>query len=158
MITVKLICVGTLKEKYWRDACAEYEKRLQGCCKFSIKQLKEAKLPQNPSDAEITKALESEGKLIFEEAAGTLAFPLCIEGKEFSSEELSKRLESAALSGNSSVSFIIGSSHGLAPAVKELGVKISMSPMTFPHQLARVMLCEQIYRAFQISLATKYHK
>ena len=158
MLTVKLICVGDLKEKYWRDACAEYAKRLQTLCKFSIIQLKEAKMDKNPSQSIIDKALEEEGKAILQAAEGSLIVPLCIEGKLHSSESLAKLLDNAAVRGESSVAFIIGSSHGLAPAVKKAGTGISMSPMTFPHQLARVMLCEQIYRAFQINTGTKYHK
>ena len=158
MLTVKLICVGDLKEKYWRDACAEYAKRLQAHCKFSIIQLKEAKMDKNPSEAGINKALEEEGKAILQAAEGSMIVPLCIEGKLHSSESLAKLMDKAALMGESSISFVIGSSHGLAPAVKKAGSGMSMSPMTFPHQLARVMLCEQIYRAFQINSGTKYHK
>lgn len=155
MMNVKLICVGSLKEKYWREACAEYEKRLGALCKFSIIELPEYKTDQSP--ASIAKALEEEGKAIIQAASGTI-IPMCIEGEPISSEKLSRKLEQLAVNGESSVSFVIGSSHGLSRAVKEKGRGISMSPMTFPHQLARVMLCEQIYRAFQITLNTNYHK
>lgn len=157
MLNVKLICVGSLKEKYWREACAEYEKRLGALCKFTIIELPEYKTDRNPSEASIVKALEEEGKAIIQAASGTI-IPMCIEGEATSSEKLSQKLEHLAVNGESSVSFVIGSSHGLSNAVKGKGRGISMSPMTFPHQLARVMLLEQIYRAFQITLNTKYHK
>lgn len=160
MLSVKIICVGNLKEKYWRDAITEYSKRLQAFCKFEIVELKESKLPDNPSEKEIEKALEDEGKQILKliNDSRSKAIPLCIEGKMLSSEKLSAKISSLTVSGESSIAFIIGSSFGLAPEVKRAGEGISMSPMTFPHQLARVMLCEQIYRALSISAGTKYHK
>lgn len=156
MLEVRLICVGKLKETYWRDAVAEYEKRLRPFCRFETVELPEARLPQEPSAAEIAAALEKEGEAISGKAVGT-AYPLCIEGKKISSEELAERLKKA-MSFPGAVTFIIGSSHGLSPKVKAMGEGFSMSPMTFPHQLARVMLCEQIYRGFQILSGTKYHK
>ena len=158
MLNVKIVCVGNLKEKYWRDACNEYSKRLGGHCKFSIIELNEAKTEKNPSAASISKALEEESRAILREVQGSVVFPLCIEGKMCSSEQLAELISDCALRGESSLSFVIGSSHGLAPSVKAAGRGFSMSPMTFPHQLARVMLCEQIYRAFQIEANTKYHK
>ena len=158
MLTVKIICVGNLKEKYWVDAVKEYAKRLSAHCKFQIIELNEAKCDKNPSETSINKALEEEAKQILQAASGSAIISLCIEGKIISSEELSKKLDNLALMGESSVSFIIGSSFGLSDTVKKAGERISMSKMTFPHQLARVMLCEQIYRAFQISAGTKYHK
>ena len=158
MLNVKIICVGTLKEKYWTDAIKEYSKRLSALCKFQIIELPEAKCDKNPSEASIQKALEDEAKLILQAAAGSTIISLCIEGKLFSSEDLSKKLDNLAINGDSSVSFIIGSSFGLSETVKKSGDRMSMSKMTFPHQLARVMLIEQIYRAFQISIGTKYHK
>ena len=158
MLTVKIICVGNLKEKYWVDAVKEYAKRLSAHCKFQIIELNEAKCDKNPSETSINKALEEEAKQILQAASGSAIISLCIEGKIISSEELSKKLDNLALMGESSVSFIIGSSFGLSDTVKKAGERISMSKMTFPHQLARVMLCEQIYRAFRISAGTKYHK
>lgn len=156
MLGVKLICVGKLKEAYWRQAVAEYEKRLRPLCKWELIELPEARPPSEPSQAEIDAALEKEGEAILRHAAGKI-YPLCIEGKTMDSPGLAKRL-AGAMQSPGAVSFIIGSSFGLAPAVKAAGEGISMSPMTFPHQLARVMLCEQIYRGFQILGNTKYHK
>ena len=156
MLEVRLICIGKLKEAYWRDAVREYEKRLTPFCRFQLMELPEARLPNDPSPAQIAAALEQEGKAILERAAGVI-YPLCIEGKEVDSPGLAKKLASAMQSPGA-VTFVIGSSHGLAEAVKQAGEGLSMSPMTFPHQLARVMLCEQIYRGFQILSGTKYHK
>lgn len=156
MLEVRLICIGKLKESYWREAVQEYEKRLRPFCRFQILELPEARLPENPSAAQIAQALEQEGRLILEKAAGKV-FPLCIEGKETDSPGLAQKLKSA-MDFPGAATFVIGSSFGLSPAVKEAGEKLSMSPMTFPHQLARVMLCEQLYRGFQILNGTRYHK
>ncbi len=156
MLEVNLICVGKLKEAYWRAAVAEYEKRLRPFCKFQIVELPEAYLPSSPSQGEIARALEQEGKAILEKTVGK-AFPLCIEGKETDSPGLAKKIFDC-MRYPGAASFIIGSSHGLSEEVKQAGERLSMSPMTFPHQLARVMLCEQIYRAFQILNGTRYHK
>lgn len=159
MMNVQILCVGKLKESYWREACAEYAKRLKAFCSFSIVELPESRLPDDPSQALIDKALEEEGEKLLAAAKGSAVIPLCIEGKEISSPKLASTLEDLASRGVSSVSFVIGSSFGLAEKVKRAGfLRLSMSPMTFPHQLARVMLCEQIYRGFQILGNTKYHK
>ena len=157
MLTVKLICIGRLKEAYWRDACSEYARRLSPFCRFSIVELPEARLPEDPGEGEIRRALAQEGQKILEAAGSALVVPLCIEGEMMDSPGLARQLESAALR-TSSVAFVIGSSFGLAPEVKARGRGLSMSRMTFPHQLARVMLCEQIYRAFQINQHSRYHK
>lgn len=156
MLAVKLICLGRLKERYWREAVAEYEKRLSSLCAFSITELPEARLAQNPSPGEIAAALEKEAGLILPKLAGT-AYPLCIEGRQVDSPALAQML-GEAMQSPGAVSFIIGSSYGLAPGVKEAGRPVSMSAMTFPHQLARVMLCEQIYRGMQILRGAPYHK
>lgn len=159
MLTVNLICVGSLKERYWRDACAEYAKRLSSFCNLTVLELPETRLSDRPSAAEIAKALDAEGKAILAKAGNGAVIPLCIEGGQLSSPGLAELLEGLALSGTSAVSFVIGSSYGLSDSVKKKGVKrLSMSEMTFPHQLARVMLLEQIYRAFTISGNGKYHK
>lgn len=159
MLNIRILCVGKLKEAYWRDACAEYAKRLKAFCSFSIVELPESRLPDDPSQALIDKALEEEGEKLLAAAKGSAMIPLCIEGKEMTSPKLASTLEDLASRGVSSVSFVIGSSFGLAEKVKQAGnLRLSMSPMTFPHQLARVMLCEQVYRAFQIQNHGKYHK
>ena len=159
MMTVNIICVGKLKEAYWRDACAEYSKRLSAFCKFSIIELDEARLSSSPSESEIKKALDDEGEKILAKCAGGKIIAMCIEGKEMPSEKLAQRISECSVQGFSNVVFIIGGSHGLSDEVKRRAdFKLSMSEMTFPHQLARVMLCEQIYRALSINAGTKYHK
>ncbi len=161
MLTVNVICIGKLKEKYLRLACEEYQKRLSGFCKLNILELPEYKLPAEPSQSQIDKGIFEEGKSILEKLRPGVSYqiPLCIEGKLLSSEQLAKRLSEIALNGKSEVNFIIGGSFGLSPEVKQKAdLKLSMSPMTFPHQLARVMILEQIYRAFQINQNGKYHK
>lgn len=160
MMNVNIICVGKLKESYLRDACAEYSKRLGAFCKLTITELTPARIPDNPSPAQITAALTDEGaRILAKISQGDAVYPLCIEGKEIPSEALAKEIESCAVSGMGTIDFVIGGSHGLAPEVKQRGkMRLSMSPMTFPHQLARVMLLEQIYRAFMISSGGKYHK
>lgn len=158
MMTIKLICIGKLKEDYLKGAQAEYQKRLSAFCKLSIIELAEYKLPQNPADSLIQKGMQAEGEDILSKAKGYIA-SLCIEGDMLSSVELSKKLDEIALDGQSEVSLIIGGSNGLSDEVKNSSkLKLSMSKMTFPHQLARVMLLEQLYRAFQINGGGKYHK
>lgn len=158
MLTVNIICVGKLKENYLRDACFEYIKRLAPFCKINIIEIGESRLQKNPSDAQIALGIEAEGDSILAKTSGYL-IPLCIEGKQVSSTELAAHLEGVMCGGLSEVSFIIGGSHGLSPRVKSVGgLRLSMSAMTFPHQLARVMLLEQVYRATQILNNTKYHK
>lgn len=159
MQDVRIICVGKLKEQYWRDACAEYSKRLSAYSKFSIIEIEEHRLPDNPSAAQIEAGLNAEGKNILAKCpAGFDIIAMCIEGKPHSSEQLAALAERSAMEGRG-MCFIIGGSFGLSDEVKAKSkVKLSMSPMTFPHQLARVMLCEQIYRAFCINNGSKYHK
>ena len=160
MMNVTVLAVGKLKESYWRDACGEYAKRLGAFCRFSIQEIPEYRLPDSPSPAQIQAGLEKEGQAILSRIpAGALAIALCIEGKEMDSRELSRALQRASVQGKGEAVFIIGSSYGLWEGVKERAeVRLSMSPMTFPHQLARVMLCEQVYRAFSIAAHTRYHK
>ena len=160
MLGVTVLCLGKLKESYLREACLEYQKRLTRFCKLNIIELVPESLPSEPSAAQIEAALNTEGKrLLAEIPNGSYVYALCIEGKQRSSERFSKELSDLPLSGKSHVTFVIGSSHGLSDEVKgRADAKLSMSEMTFPHQLARVMLLEQIYRAFQISTGGKYHK
>lgn len=160
MLNITLLCVGKLKEAYWREACAEYEKRLGAFCRFRLVEVSEERLPDNPSNAQIAAAIEAEGRRLLEQIPRDSAvMPLCIEGKELDSPALANRIEKIAVEGTSHIVFIIGGSWGLSEKVKSKAtLRLSMSPMTFPHQLARVMVMEQIYRAFQISSGGKYHK
>ena len=159
MIKVKLITLGRLKEKYLSAACDEYKKRLSGYCNFEICEIEPERLPDKPSDSQIQKALEKEADYIKSKIpSGSTVFAMCIEGKQFSSEKFAKKIETAKDMGQSLV-FIIGSSYGLSDSINSLAdIKLSVSEMTFPHQLFRVMLLEQIYRAFKIGEGSAYHK
>jgi 23S rRNA (pseudouridine1915-N3)-methyltransferase len=160
MQKVTVLCVGKLKERFYIDAAAEYCKRLQRHCKLELLELPEYRLPDNPSPAEIQKALETEAAAIREKLPkGGALVAMCIEGKTCSSEALAQRMEDFAVSGKTQVTFLIGGSVGLDASLKaQADWKLSMSPMTFPHHMARIMLLEQIYRAYQIQQGTKYHK
>lgn len=160
MLNVTLLCVGKLKESYWRDACAEYEKRLSAFCRFRLVEVAEERLPDNPSAAQIAATIDAEGKRLLEKIPREAAvIPLCIEGKELDSPSLSAYIDRLTVGGTSHIVLLIGGSWGLSDEVKNrAALRLSMSPMTFPHQLARVMVLEQIYRAFQISTGGKYHK
>ena len=160
MLNITIIAVGKLKEQYLRDASAEYQKRLSTLCKLNIVEINPEKLSDNPSAKEIENALNSEAKKIIEKIPkGAKVYSMCIEGKQRTSEELSREIDNLALEGVSNIVFIIGGSFGLSDEVKKLSAyRLSMSKMTFPHQIARIMLLEQIYRATQISIGTKYHK
>ena len=160
MQRVTVLCVGKLKEKFYQEAAAEYAKRLGRHCKLEIIELPESRLPEDPSAAEIQRALAAESAAIRERLPrGGAVIALCIEGTELSSEALSKKLTQLASAGASQLTFLIGGSFGLHPRVKQRAdLRLSMSPMTFPHHLARVMLLEQIYRAYQIDAGTRYHK
>lgn len=157
-MNLNLIVIGKLKEEYLRCACAEYIKRLRRYCTFELHELDECRLSDSPSEKEVAYALKKEASVIKKYVKGMIV-PMCIEGKQLSSPELSTEVTSAGVHGYSTITFIIGSSYGLDDEIKSLGhLKLSMSKMTFPHQLARVMLLEQIYRAFQIAEGGKYHK
>lgn len=160
MLNITIIAIGKLKEQYLRDASAEYQKRLSASCKLNIIELTPEKLSDNPSAKEIENALNNEAKKIIEKIPkGAKVYSMCIEGKQRTSEELSREIDNLALEGASNIVFIIGGSFGLSDEVKMLSAyRLSMSKMTFPHQIARIMLLEQIYRAMQISIGTKYHK
>lgn len=144
MIRVRIVCVGKLKERYWREACAEYEKRLSRFCDLEILELSERRSPEEEEE-EILRALRGE------------VFVLALEGKEVSSEEFSE-LIGGCVDRGSEISLVIGSSEGLAEGVKAKGRKLSFSRMTFPHQMFRVVLLEQLYRAFMIRSGSEYHK
>lgn len=159
MQRITVLCVGKLKEKFYADAAAEYCKRLSRYCKIEVTELPETRLPEDPSPAEIKKALAAEANAIRQKLEGGAVVAMCIEGQTCSSEVLSKKLAAFALEGKSKVTFLIGGSFGLDETLKkQADWRLSMSPMTFPHHLARVMLLEQIYRACQIAEGTRYHK
>jgi 23S rRNA (pseudouridine1915-N3)-methyltransferase len=159
MLSVNIICVGKLKESYLRGAIEEYSKRMKPLCRLSIIELNEERIGENPSSAEIKRVIEAESeRIIAKIGKGDYVIAMCVEGKNISSEELSERLE-AIQQTHSTVDLVIGGSWGLSDALKARSdFRLSMGKMTFPHQLCRVMLLEQIYRAFQISKGTKYHK
>ena len=159
MLHIKLIALGNLKEAYLRDAVAEYEKRLSAYARIEIVELKECRLPDNPAPAEIEAALEKEASAILA-AVPPRAYvvALCVEGKQFSSEALAERL-STVMQQSGELVLIIGSSHGLSPRVKAAAnLKLSVSALTFPHQLMRVLLLETTYRSLSILHGSKYHK
>ena len=160
MQKVTILCVGKLKEKFYAEAVAEYSKRLKRHCTLEIIELPESRLPEAPSPAEIRQALAAEAALIEARLPkGGALIAMCIEGKELSSPALAEKVEQFGLSGASQLTFLIGGSVGLDAALKQKAdLRLSMSPMTFPHHLARIMLLEQIYRAYQILSGSRYHK
>lgn len=160
MMNVSIICIGKLKEAYWVDAVKEYSKRLSKYCTLSINELKEERLPENASAAQEIAVKEAEGKHILKQIkSGTFVIALEIEGKNLSSEGLAKKFEQLALKGKSDITFLIGGSLGLSEEVlKQADFGLSFSNMTFPHQMMRVILLEQIYRSFKINKNETYHK
>ncbi len=160
MQKITIIAIGHLKEAFLRDACSEYEKRLSSLCSLKIFEIDAAKLPENPKTSQIIAALNRESEKILPMIPNnSYVIPLCIEGKQLDSTELSCKIQDIGVSGKSNICFIIGGSYGLSDTIKQhADFKLSMSKMTFPHQLARVMLLEQIYRAFKISQGGTYHK
>ena len=159
MISIKFIVLGNIKESYLRDAAAEYIKRLSAFAKVELCELKEARHPDNPSQSHIDSALEDEAtRILAAIPPRSHVIALAVEGKQMTSEDFAAHIESVAMTA-STVCFIIGSSHGLSEKIKrEADYKLSLSKMTFPHQLFRVMLLESVYRAFNIIKGTKYHK
>ena len=159
MIQLKIIAVGSIKEGYYREAIAEYEKRLGAFCRTEICEIKETRLSDSPTEGEIAAALADEGaKISAQIPPKAFTVALCVEGRQFSSEMLAERL-GAELQTHPSLCFIIGSSFGLAPQVKtQADLRLSFSELTFPHRLFRVMLMETVYRSFGIMKGTKYHK
>ncbi len=160
MLSVKLICVGRMRERFYVDAFEEYRKRLGAYCRFECVEIAEQRLGDGPSAAEIAAALEKEGAEILKAIpSDALVAALCIEGKQKSSEEFSALFTERENSGKPRLCFLIGGSFGMSETVKaRADLKLSMSKMTFPHHLARVMLAEQIYRAFKIAEGSRYHK
>ncbi len=160
MLGVKLICVGKMREKHYIEALREYEKRLTPFCRLEIEELPEQRLPESPSPAEIEAALDREaGQILQRIPDGAWVCALCVEGEMRSSEELASLLQRLTVQGVSRAVFLIGGSFGLHERVKaRAALRLSMSRMTFPHHLARVMLAEQLYRAFSIQNGGKYHK
>lgn len=160
MFNITLICMGKLKERFYLSAAEEYVKRLKGYCNFQLLELPEVRLPDNPSPAEILAGLEKEAEQILTKIPkGSWLCVFTPEGKLLSSESLAEKLKEVKVSGKSSVCFLIGSSFGMSQELKNIAdFKLSMSPMTFPHHLARIMVMEQIYRAESIQAGSKYHK
>lgn len=161
MQNIQVICVGKSSLAQYESAAAEYKKRLGAYCSFTLTELPEETIyEKSASDAVIQKALEKEAQAVLRAVPrGSMLVALCIEGKQQSSEEFAQLFQQAAQSGAPDITFVIGSSHGLAPQIKQkAALRFSMSRMTFPHGLARVMLLEQIYRAYTIIHGAKYHK
>ena len=157
MLNIQILCVGNIKEKFYTDAINEYLKRLSSFAKVEVSEIKEYKLIKE-SQQEITTALKSEAKDILLRKKG-YAIALCIDGKQMSSTSLATHIDNLCTKGISQITFIIGSSYGLdSEVIKSADEKLSFSLMTFPHQLMRVILCEQIYRAMTILNGKSYHK
>lgn len=160
MRNISIICVGRLKEPFLRDACAEYAKRLSGFCKLTVTEVLEERLPDNPSPAQIKAAILAEGRRILTKIDGKpTCIALCIEGSAMSSDEFAHYLEDISVRGRPDVALLIGGSWGLSHEVKAaVDLRLPLSKMTFPHQLTRVILLEQLYRAYQIISGGRYHK
>jgi len=159
LIKVSIIALGKLKDDFLRNASGEYQKRLSRYCDLSVNELTPAFLPENPSKLQVESALESESQLIQKAIPkNAVVIALCVEGKQFSSEEFSEKIEEIQNEGRP-ICFLIGSSYGLSSTVKNFAnIKLSVSKMTFPHQLFRILLLEQIYRGFKIIEGSTYHK
>ena len=154
MLKINLVCVGRVKEKYFADGIAEYTKRLSRFCDFTITEVAE----ENFKDASVSATVEKEGKNILSKLRGAV-YALAIEGKKYSSAAFSEEIKRLTVNGESEITFVIGGSYGLSDEVKKRADGlISFSDMTFPHTLFRLMLTEQIYRAFCIAQGTPYHK
>lgn len=158
MFRVSIIAVGKLKEPWLREGFAEYRKRLSAYCDFSVVEVPEYRLPDDPSPAQIGRGLAEEGRAILDKAGKVPFAALCVEGKALPSPAFARFLEERKNAAGG-LALVIGGSFGLAPEVKErAAARISLSPMTFPHQLFRVLLAEQLYRGFSILAGGKYHK
>lgn len=157
---IDIVCFGKLKEQFWRDAIDEYRKRLSAYCRLDVIELNEAALSSSPSDKEIAQALDAEADMALKYISDkNYVIALCVEGKQMSSVALAEKLMETATGGKSGVTFLIGSSYGLSDRLKKRAeLRLSFSEFTFPHQLMRVILTEQLYRAYTIQKGTKYHK
>jgi len=155
MRKITILCVGNLKEKYWQEALGEYKKRLAKFCELSIIELPESRLVKNNA-SEIDAVICADGDKILEKLKGKKVFPLTIEGEIISSEQLANLIENESNFGE--ICFVIGGSYGLDERVKNAGKQISFGRITLPHQLIRVVLAEQVYRAFTIFNNITYHK
>ncbi len=160
MLNVKFICVGKLRERFFQDAFAEYQKRLGGYCRLEVLELSEQRLPERPSQAEIDAALAREaGEILKAIPQDAYTVALCVEGKEQPSEFMASLVEGRENSGKPKLCFVVGGSFGLSETVKNRAdLRLSMSKMTFPHHLARIMLAEQLYRGYKIREGARYHK
>ena len=160
MLNIKIIATGEFKENYLKEAAAEYKKRLGAWCKVEEYIFREEKLPENPSKSQIAEALRTEEKIILSKIPSkAYVIAMCVEGKQLSSEEFAEKIEQAQLAGKSEIVFIIGSSYGLSDGVKQRAdFRLSVSKLTFPHRLLRVMLYEAVYRSVSIINGSKYHK
>lgn len=160
MLAVTLICVGKMRERFYIDAFSEYSKRLGAYCRFACIELSETRLPDSPSQKEIAAALEKEAAEIEKNIpSDAYTVAMCVEGRQMPSEAVAKLLSEREGSGKPKLCFVIGGSFGLSPRIKAAAdLRLSMSEMTFPHHLARVILAEQIYRGFKINEGSKYHK
>ncbi|MBK1637326.1 23S rRNA (pseudouridine(1915)-N(3))-methyltransferase RlmH [Rhodovulum adriaticum] len=159
-MNIDIICIGNIKEKYYTEAIKEYLKRLTPYSNVNIIELDEHKLPNKASNQQIEDGMEKEGEAILSKIGDrSYVIPLCIEGRQLNSKKFAGKIEDITLEGYSNITFIIGGSYGLSPQVKaKSNLKLSFSKMTFPHQLMRVILLEQIYRAFRILRNEPYHK
>lgn len=160
MLSVKFICVGRMRDRFYTEAFNEYAKRLQSYCRLQLAEPAEARLGDSPSEREISAALDKEAeKILAAIPEGSYVAALCVEGKEMPSEAMAELIAQRENSGKPKLCFIIGGSYGLSPKVKaRADLRLSMSQMTFPHHLARVMLIEQLYRGFKIREGSQYHK
>ncbi len=159
MLNVKIYVTGTLKEQYYKDAIAEYKKRLNAYCKLDIIEYKEYKLPENPSEKQIEQALVAEGqKILSDISPKAYKIAMCVEGKQLSSEEFAEKLDKIGIT-HGELAIIIGSSYGLSNELKQAcDFRMSVSKMTLTHQMLRVWLVEIIYRCLSINNGGKYHK
>ena len=160
MLNIKIICVGKLREKYYIEAFREYAKRLGVYCRLECLEIQEQRLPDDPAEKEIGAALDREaGEILRAVPPDAYLCVLCVEGRQIPSEGMAEMIAARENSGKPKLCFVIGGSFGLSPLVKQRAdFRLSFSPMTFPHHLARVMLAEQIYRGFKINEGSRYHK